>query len=68
MLIGFWIYVENPAPVEFTLFGFVLDQRPLGLLVVTTFTLGILLGLFCNVLATSWMIFKMKQLQKQIRR
>jgi uncharacterized integral membrane protein len=68
MLLGFWVYVENSSPVSLTLFGFALEQQPLGLLVIITFVSGVALGLFCNVLATSWMIFKMKRMQKQLRR
>lgn len=67
MLLGFWVYEENTSPVGLTLFGFVLEQHPLGLLVIITFVSGIALGLFCNVLATSWMIFKMKRLQKRLQ-
>jgi len=67
MLVGFWVYIENTNPVELTLFGLVLDRQPLGLLIIITFASGILLGLFCNVLATSWMIFKMKNLQKKLQ-
>lgn len=68
MLLGFWVYAENTNPVELTLFGLALQAQPLGLLIIITFASGILLGLFCNVLATSWMIFKMKRLQKQLQR
>ncbi len=67
MLVGFWVYAENTSPVALTLFGFTLESQPLGLLVIATFTVGILLGLFCNVLVTSWMIFKLKRLQKPLR-
>ena len=68
LLVGFWVYEENTTPVALTLFGFALDQQPLGLLVIITFVSGIVLGLLCNVLATSWMLFKIKQLQKNLLR
>jgi len=67
MLMGFWVYAENANPVELTLFGFTLEQEPLGLLIIATFAVGIVLGLFCNIFVTSWMMFKMKRLQKQIQ-
>jgi uncharacterized integral membrane protein len=68
MLVGFWIYAENTYPVEVMLFGFPLQAQPLGLVIIVIFTSGIVLGLFCNVLVTSWMVFKMKRLQKQLQR
>jgi len=67
MLVGFWVYAENPNAVGLTLFGFPLGPQPLGLLVIATFVVGVVLGLFCNILMTSWMVFKLKRLQKQLR-
>ena len=67
MLLGFWVYAENTSAVELTLFGFTLEQQPLGLLIIATFATGIVLGLFCNIFVTSWMMFKMKRLQKQLQ-
>jgi hypothetical protein len=66
MLAGFWIYSENPEPVTLVLFGFGFGKQPLGLLVIAVFALGITIGLFCNVLVTAWMAFRLKRLQKRI--
>jgi len=67
MLLGFWVYAENSNTVELTLFGFIWEQQPLGLIIIAAFSSGIILGLFCNVFVTSWILFKMKRLEKQLR-
>lgn len=67
MLLGFWVYAENSNPVELTLFGFTWEQQPLGLIIIAAFASGIILGLFCNLFVTSWILFKMKRLEKKLR-
>ena len=67
MLVGFWVYADNANPVALSLFGFSWEPQPLGLIIIATFTSGVVLGLICNVFVTSWLLFKMKRLEKQPR-
>jgi uncharacterized integral membrane protein len=66
LLLGLWLCAENTTPVQFILFGYPLEAQPLGLLVIATFSAGILVGLLGNVLTTSWLVFRVKRLQKRL--
>lgn len=68
VFLGAWVVVDNDSLVVFNLFGFVLPQQTLGLLVLVAFSAGLLLGLFANVLITSWMVFKLARLQKRVQK
>ncbi len=68
ILLGAWVVVDNDILVNFNLFGFVLPQQPLGFLVLVAFAVGIVLGLFGNILVTSWMAIKLNRMQKRLQK
>lgn len=67
MLVGFWVYTENPQELQLMLFGFSMGVRSLGFWIILAFISGIALGLFCNVILTSWMGFQIRKLKKQLQ-
>jgi hypothetical protein len=64
--IGCWIYIDNNILVDLSLFGLVLPRLNLGLVLLSVFSLGVLCGLFGNVLVIGWMSMKIRQLQKKV--
>jgi uncharacterized integral membrane protein len=66
LLLGSWLCAENTAPVQLVLFGYLLEAQPLGLLVIATFSAGVIVGLLGNVLTISWLLFRLKRLQKRL--
>lgn len=66
--LGAWIVADNNHLVDFNLFGFLIPQQTLGLLVLVSFATGLFVGLFGNVLVTSWMVIKLNRLQKRLNR
>lgn len=68
MFLGAWIAVDNNQLVDFTFFGFLVNQQTLGVLVVISFALGLSVGLLGNVLLTSWMAIRLNRLQKRLQK
>jgi len=66
--LGAWIVVDNNYLVDFNLFGFLIPQQTLGFLVLASFAAGLLLGLFGNILVTSWMAIKLNRFQKRLQK
>ena len=65
---GAWVVVDNNSLVDFNLFGLLVSRQSLGLLVLATFSVGLVVGLLCNILVTSWMVIKLKRLQKRLNK
>jgi len=66
LVLGLWPCADNTEPVALVLYGFRIEPQPLGLLVVATFGCGVIAGLLGNLLATSWLVFRLKRLQKRL--
>lgn len=68
LFLGAWVVVDNNSLVEFNLLGFLIHQQTLGLLVLASFAVGLFIGLFGNVVITSWMAIKLNRLQKRLQK
>ena len=66
ILLGLWICVENTLPAQLTLLGYSLPSQPLGLLIIVTFAVGTLTGVLGNVVTTSWLLYKLRRMQKRL--
>lgn len=65
MLLGFWLVSENEVQVSLVLLGFTLSESSLGVVVALTFSSGILLGLFANIIPNSLLLLKIRRLTKK---
>jgi len=66
--LGAWVVVDNNYLVDFNLFGLLISQRTVGFLVLASFAAGLLLGLFGNILVTSWMAIKLNRFEKRLQK
>src|SRR5690606_18042007 len=68
VFLGAWIAVDNSQQVDFIFFGILFSRQALGMLVVGSFVAGVLLGVLGNALLMSWMLIRLKRLQKRLQK
>ena len=62
--VGSWIYLDNTSPVILVFFGIALPPLSLGLLVISVFAAGVLLGLLSGSVVSSLLSLKLRRVTR----
>lgn len=66
MLVGMWVVEDNPAPIALSLFGFPMGEKPVGVLVLFIFALGVLAGLALSSIPLMRSKLALRRCRKQL--
>lgn len=62
------LILENPQRISLALFGWVTPELPVSLLLVLAFTLGVLIGLACNLWLLGRLRLRLARLRGELSR